>query len=165
MAVSVLAGIGFALIVFQHQVRDAEADGAAHLCSLITPTRSARGAPVVRFGPGSTGSFGVVIATDASSVLLAAPLCGLGVILIAPGQRQMRRAGQALIAAPAVMSAWNLLRVGAIAAAVRMGGIATGYQVSNLLLSSVVSAASIALSLALLLCVLRPRADRSGARR
>jgi hypothetical protein len=164
IAVGLLAGLGFTVIVFQYQVRHYEAEGVAAACNLITPTAAQPGAPVVRFGLGTQDAFGLVIASDYSSALLIAPLCGLGMILIAPGQRQVRRAGKSLVAASAVMIAWNLVRIGVIALAIRMDGVETGYQVSNLVLGTVVSVACIALSLALLLLMLRPHDGQASTR-
>lgn len=164
IAVGVLAGLGFTLIVFQYQVRHLEAGGAASLCSLVTPTTAAPGAPVVRFGLGTPDAFGLAITPDSSSLLLLAPLCGLGMILIAPGHRQVRRAGKALAVVSAVMMAGNLVRIGVIAVAIRMGGVATGYQVSNLVLGSLISVVCITLSLALLMFMLRSRDGRVGTR-
>jgi exosortase/archaeosortase family protein len=161
-AVGILAGLGFTLIVFQYQVRHLEADGAAHVCTLLTPTAAPHGAPVVRFGEGRPGAFGLVITADCSAVLLAAPLCGLGMILIAPDQREARRVGAALVAVSTVMVTANLLRIGIVAAVVRMHGVAAGYRASNLVFGSVISVVCIALSLALLMFMFRPRDGHVG---
>ncbi len=163
-AVGLLAGIGFTLIVFQYQVRHLEAAGAAHLCNLVTPAEAPPGAPVVRFGIGTPGAFGLAITPSCSSALLIAPLCGLGMVLIVPGQRQVRRTGTALAAVSAVMVAGNLLRIGVIALAIRLDGLTAGYRVSNLVLGSVISLVCIALGLALLLVMLRPRDGQAGTR-
>jgi exosortase/archaeosortase family protein len=162
-AVGILAGLGFTLIVFQSQVRHLEADGAAYLCNLVTPTAAPRDAAVVRFGAGRPGAFSLVITADCSSVLFLAPLCGLGMILIAPDQREMRRVGTALVAVSIVMITANLLRIGIVALVVRMHGVAAGYRASSLLLGSVISVVCVALSLALLTFLLRPRDGGVGA--
>jgi hypothetical protein len=164
IAVGVLAGLGFTLIVFQYQVRHLEAEGAAHLCNLVTPTAAPPSAPVVRFGAGTPGAFGLVITPGSSAALLIAPLCGLGMVLIVPGRRHVRRAARALAVASAVMIAGNLLRIGVIALAIRMDGVGTGYQVSNLVLGSLISVVCITLSLALLMFMLRSRDGRVGTR-
>ncbi len=156
-AIGILAGLGFTLMAFQYQVRHVEADGAAHLCALVTPTGAPSGAPVVRFAEGRPGAFSLVITADCSAVLLLAPLCGLGMILIAPDQRGVRRVGTALVAVSAVMITADLLRIGIIAVVIRMHGVAAGYRASNLVLGSVVSVACIALSLALVMIMLWPR--------
>jgi exosortase/archaeosortase family protein len=162
-AVGILAGLGFTLIVFQYQVRQLEAEGAARLCTVLTPTAAPRGAPVVRFGEGRPGSFSLVITADCSAVLLLAPLCGLGMILIAPDQHQVRRVGTALVEVSIVMITANLLRIAIIALVVRMHGVAAGYRASNLVLGSLVSVVCIALGLALLMFMLRPRGGHAGA--
>jgi hypothetical protein len=162
-AVGILAGLGFTLIVFQYQVRHLEADGAAHLCNLVTPTVAPRDAAVLSFGTGRPDAFSLVISADYSSVLLLAPLCGAGVILIAPDRREIRRVGTALVAVSMVIITANLLRLGIIALVVRMYGVAAGYRAMNLLFGSVISVACIALSLALLTFVLRPRDGSVGA--
>jgi hypothetical protein len=56
------------------------------------------------------------------------------------------------------------VRIGSIAMTIRMDGIDTGYQISNLMLGPVVSIVCIALSLALLALMLRPP-DASPNRR
>jgi exosortase/archaeosortase len=161
LAVGVLAGIGFALIVFQYQIRHFEADAAAHLYNLVTPAAAPSSAPVITFGPGTPGGFGLVITPDCSMALLIAPLCGLGMVLIRPRRLQVRRAARALAVASLVMVAGDLLRIGAIAMTIRMDGIETGYEISNLMLGSVVSIVCIALSLALLALMLRSPAGRA----
>lgn len=163
-AVGVLAGLGFVLIVFQYQVRHLEADGAAYVCSLVTPTAAVPSAPVVRFGQGTPGAFGLAITPACSSALLIAPLCGLGMVLIVPGRRQVRRAGRALAMASAVMIAGDLLRLCVIALAIRIDGVGTGYHVSSLVLGSLISTVCIALSLALLMIMLRSRDGRASTR-
>ncbi|MGC1281885.1 MAG: hypothetical protein WA895_03025, partial [Streptosporangiaceae bacterium] len=153
--VGVLAGIGFALIVFQYQIRHLEAGAAAHLYNLVTPAAALPSAPVITFGPGTTGGFGLVITPDCSMALLIAPLCGLGMVLIRPRRPQVRRAARALAVASLVMVAGDLVRIGSIAMTIRMDGIDTGYQISNLMLGPVVSIVCIALSLVLLALMLR----------
>jgi hypothetical protein len=156
LAVGLLAGIGFALIVFQYQIRHLEADAAAHLYNLITPTAASPGAPVIEFAAGTPGGFGMAITPDCSLALLIAPLCGLGMVLIRPRRPRVRRAAKALATASLVMVAGDLLRIGAIAMTIRRDGIEAGYQVSNLMLGPVVSIVCIALSLVLLALMLRP---------
>jgi exosortase/archaeosortase len=155
-AIGVLAGAALALIVFQYQVRRLEADAAAHLYNLVTPTAAASSSPVIWFGPRTSGAFGLMITRDSSSALLIAPLCGLGMILILPRRPPVRRAAKALAAASAVMVAGILIRIGVIALVIRVDGIGTGYQIGQLVLGSLVSVVCIALSLALLTLILRP---------
>jgi exosortase/archaeosortase family protein len=151
----VLAGVALTLIVLQYQVRRLEADGAAHLCSLVTPTAAASSSPVIWFGPRTPDAFGLIITPDCSSALLIAPLCGLGMVLIRPRRPPVRRAAKALAVASAVMIAANLVRIGVIAMVIRVDGIGAGYQVGQLVLGSLTSVVCIALSLALLTVVLR----------
>lgn len=155
LAVGVLAGVGFALIVFQYQIRHLEAGAAAWLYNLITPAAAPPGAPVITFWPRTPGGFGLVITPDCSMALLIAPLCGLGLVLIRPRRPQVRRAAKALAVASLVMVGGDLVRIGSIAMTIRMDGINTGYQVSNLMLGPVVSIVCIALSLMLLALMLR----------
>ena len=155
-AIGVLAGAALALIVFQYQVRRLEADAAAHLYNLVTPTAAASSSPVIWFGPRTSSAFGLMITPDSSSALLIAPLCGLGMVLILPRRPPARRTAKALAAASAVMVAGNLVRIGVIALVIRVDGIGTGYQIGQLVLGSLVSVVFIALSLALLTLVLRP---------
>jgi hypothetical protein len=161
LAVGVLVGIGIVLIVFQYQIRHLEADAAAQLYNLVTPAAALASAPVITFGPRTPGGFGLVITPDASMALLIAPLCGLGMVLIRPRRPQVRRAAKALAVASLVMVAGDLVRIGSIAMTIRMDGIETGYQVSNLMLGPVVSIVCVALSLALLALMLRSPAGQS----
>jgi hypothetical protein len=155
LAVGVLAGIGFVLIVFQYQIRHLEADAAAHLYNLITPSAAPPSAPVITFWPGIPGGFGLVITPDCSIALLIAPLCGLGMVLIRPRRPHVRRAAKALAVASLVMVGADLVRIGSIAMTIRMDGIEAGYRVSNVMLGPLVSVVCIALSLVLLALMLR----------
>lgn len=155
IAIGVLAGIGFALIVFQYQIRHIEADAAAHLYNLVTPTVAPPSAPVITFGPGMAGGFSLAITPDCSIALLIAPLCGLGMVLIRPRRTQVRRAAKALAVASLVMVAGDLVRIGSIAMTIRMDGIEAGYRVSTAMLGPLVSIVCIALSLVLLTLMLR----------
>jgi exosortase/archaeosortase len=76
-------------------------------------------------------------------------------VLIRPRRPRVRRAAKALAVASLVMVAGDLVRIGSIAMTIRMDGIETGYQISNLMLGPVVSIVCVALSLALLALMLR----------
>jgi exosortase/archaeosortase family protein len=156
-AIAVLAGLALSLLVFQYQFRHLEADAAGHLYDLVTPTLIASRAPIIWFGLGTAGAFGLEITPDCSSALLIAPLCGLGMLLMLPRRLPVRRVTKALAVAAAVMVAGNVLRIGVIAMAIRMGGIGTGYQVGHLVLGSVISIVCIAIALALLTLILTAR--------
>jgi hypothetical protein len=162
LAVGVLAGIGFVLIVFQYQIRHLEADAAAHLYNLVTPAVAPQGAPVITFGPGTRGGFGLVITPDCDMALLIAPLCGLGMVLIRPRRAHVRRAAKALAVASLVMVAADLVRIGSIAMTIRMDGIETGYRISNVMLGPLVSIVCIAVSLLLLALMLKSPAGQSS---
>jgi exosortase/archaeosortase family protein len=157
IAIAVLALIAISLLVFQYQFRHLEAAAAAQVYDLVTPTLAASRAPIIWFGLGSASAFGLVITPDCSSALLIAPLCGLGILLMIPRRLPVRRVAKALAAAAAVMVTGNLLRIGVIALAIRVGGIGPGYQVGHLVLGSLVSIVCIALALALLTLILTSR--------
>jgi exosortase/archaeosortase family protein len=154
-AIGVLTGVALALIVLQYQVCRLEADATAHLYNLVTPTTAESNSPVIWFGRGAPDGFGLMITPDCSSALLIAPLCGLGMVLIRPRHPPVRRAATALAAASALMVAGNLIRIGVIALVIRVDGIGVGYQVGQLVLSSLISVVCIGLSLALLTVILR----------
>ena len=154
-AIGVLAGVALVLIVWQYQVRGLEADATAHLYNLVTPTAAVANSPVIWFGPKTPEGFGLMITPDCSSALLIAPLCGLGMVLIRPRYPPVRRAAKAITAAAAVMVVGNLIRIGVIALVIRVDGIGAGYQVGQLVLGSLISVVCIALSLALLVLILR----------
>jgi exosortase/archaeosortase family protein len=159
-AIAVLALIAISLMVFQYQFRHLEAATAADLYNLVTPTLAASSAPIIWFGLGRSGAFGLVITPDCSSALLIAPLCGLGIALMIPRRLTVRRVTKALTVAAAVMVAGNMLRIGVIALAIRVDGIGTGYQVGHLVLGSLVSIVCIALALALLTLILTSRSGQ-----
>lgn len=159
-AIAVLALIAISLMVFQYQFRHLEAATAADLYNLVTPTLAASSAPIIWFGLGRSGAFGLVITPDCSSALLIAPLCGLGIALMIPRRLTVGRVTKALTVAAAVMVAGNMLRIGVIALAIRVDGIGTGYQVGHLVLGSLVSIVCIALALALLTLILTSRSGQ-----
>ena len=159
-AIAVLALIAISLMVFQYQFRHLEAATAADLYNLVTPTLAASSAPIIWFGLGRSGAFGLVITPDCSSALLIAPLCGLGIALMIPRRLTVGRVTKALTVAAAVMVAGNMLRIGVIALAIRLDGIGTGYQVGHLVLGSLVSIVCIALALALLTLILTSRSGQ-----
>jgi exosortase/archaeosortase family protein len=154
-AIGVLTAVALALIVLQYQVRRLEADATAHLYNLVTPTAAESNSPVIWFGRGTPDGFGLMITPDCSSVLLIAPLCGLGMVLIRPHHPPVRWAAKALAVASALMVAGNLVRIGVIALVIRVDGIGAGYQVGQLVLGSLTSVVCIGLSLALLTVILR----------
>ena len=69
----------------------------------------------------------------------------------------MSRVAKALAVASAVLVAGNLLRIGVIACAIRVGGIGPGYQIGHLILGSLVSIVCIGISLALLTVIVTSR--------
>ena len=117
MAMVLLGGIVAALMGFQFQSRHLEAYAAAHLYSLVTPAIAASSAPIIWFGLGSPGAFGLVITPDCSSALLIAPLCLLGVVSLISRKLAVDRVMKALPVAAVILVAGNLTRIGVIALA------------------------------------------------
>jgi exosortase/archaeosortase family protein len=165
VAIAVLAAITVLLLVFQYQFRDVEAAAAARLYGAVTPTLAAPGAPIVWFGLGAPGAFGLVITPDCSSALLIAPLCVLGIGLSIPRKLALRRVCAGLAVAAALLVAGNLARIGLIAVMIRLYGIGTGYQLGHLVLGSLLSVVCIAASLTVLTLIITGRGMRSAARR
>jgi hypothetical protein len=178
IAVGMIAGLAVGLLVFRYQVGHLEADAAAHVYALATPTAAAPRAPIIWFGAGTRDAFGLAITSAFNSLLLVAPLCGLSLVLLCPRRRLVRRVATAVAAASTIMMAGNLLRIEVIAMAIRFSGIRTGYRVGQVVLGPVSSVACIALSLMLLTLILsssdgrplispvlrwRPRAARERA--
>jgi exosortase/archaeosortase family protein len=157
IAMVLLGGIAAALMGFEFQFRHLEAYTAAHLYSLVTPTIAAPSAPIIWFGLGSPGAFGLVITPDCSAALLIAPLCLLGVVLLIPRKLAVDRVMKAITVAAVILVAGNLTRIGVIALAIRMAGIGTGYQVGHLVLGSLISIICIAVSLTLLTLIITAR--------
>jgi exosortase/archaeosortase family protein len=154
---AVLAGIAVLLVVFQHQFRDLEAVAAAHLCSVVTPTLAAPGAPIVWFGLGTSSGFGLVITPDCSSALLIAPLCVLGIGLMVPRKLPLRRVWAGLSVAAALLVAGNMARIGLIAEMIHLYGIGTGYQLGHLVFGSLLSIVCIATSMVALTLIVTGR--------
>jgi exosortase/archaeosortase family protein len=161
---AVLAGTAVLLVVFQNQFRDLEAVVAAHVCSVITPTLAASGAPIVWFGLGTSNGFGLVITPDCSSALLLAPLCLLGVGLMVPRKLSLRRVWAGLAVAAALLVAGNMARIGLIAEMIHLYGLGTGYQLGHLVLGSLLSIVCIATSMVALTLIVTGRAGRWAAR-
>jgi exosortase/archaeosortase family protein len=164
-AIAVLAGIAVLVLVFQSQFRDLEATAAARLYSVVTPTLAAPRAPIVWFGLGAPGGFGLVITPDCSSALLIAPLCVLGIGLSIPRKLALRRVCAGLAVAAALLVTGNLARIGLIAVMIRLYGIGTGYQLGHLVLGSLLSVVCIATSLTVLTLIITGRGMRTAARR
>jgi exosortase/archaeosortase family protein len=157
MAMVLFGGIAAALMGFEFQFRHLEAYAGAHLYSVVTLTIAASSAPIIWFGLGSPGAFGLVITPDCSSALLIAPLCLLGVVLLIPRKLAVDRVMKALMVAAVILVAGNLTRIGVIALAIRVARISTGYQVGHLIAGSLISIICIALSLSLLTVIITAR--------
>jgi len=157
LAVGVLGGIAASLVIFEYQFRHVEAVVAAHLYRVFTPVLAASSAPIIWFGLGRSGAYGLEITPDCSSALLIVPLCGLGILLMIPRRLALSRVTKALAVAATVLVSGNLLRIGVIAVAIRVAGIGTGYQIGHLILGSIVSIICIAISLALLTAIVVSR--------
>jgi exosortase/archaeosortase family protein len=150
LAVGALGGIAASLVIFEYQFRHLEAVVVAHLYRVFTPVLAASSAPIIWFGLGRSGAYGLEITPDCSSALLIVPLCGLGMLLMIPRRLAVSRVTKALAVAATVLVGGNLLRIGVIAVAIRVAGVGTGYQIGHLILGSIVSIICIAISLALL---------------
>jgi exosortase/archaeosortase family protein len=161
LAAGSLAAIALSLMIFQYQFRDLEADVAGHIYGLFTPVISASRAPIIWFGLGTARSYGLEITPDCSSALLIVPLCGLGILLMIPRRLPLGRVAKALTVSAVVLVSGNLLRIGVIAAAIRVGGVGTGYQIGHLILGSLVSIVCIGISLSLLTAIV---ASQDGLR-
>jgi exosortase/archaeosortase family protein len=161
---AVLACVAVLLVVFQHQFRDLEAVVAAHLCSIVTPTLAAPGAPIVWFGLGTPNGFGLVITPDCSSALLIAPLCVLGILLMIPRKLPLHRVWAGLAVAAALLVAGNMARIGLIAEMIHLYGIGAGYQLGHLVLGSLLSMVCIAISMVVLTLIVTGRAGRWALR-
>jgi exosortase/archaeosortase family protein len=154
IAIGVLAAIALSLIVFQYQFRSFEAEAAAHLYGVISPTLAASSAPIVWFGLGTSDAFGLLITPDCSSALLLTPLCVLGIALMIPRRLPVPRVTKALAVAAAVMVSGNMLRIGVIALAIRIDGLSTGYRIGHLVVGSIITIVCVVLGLGLLARIL-----------
>jgi exosortase/archaeosortase family protein len=155
--IALLGGIGLTLMIFQYQFRELEARATAEVYQLFTPVLAATRAPIIWFGLGRSGAFGLEITPDCSSALLIVPLCGLGMLLMIPRRLPVSRVAAALAAAALVLVIGNLVRIGVIALAVRLDGVGTGYQIGHLILGSIVSIVCIAVALILLVAIVTSR--------
>ena len=157
-----LCGLALSLMIYQYQFRHLEAVVAAHLYRAFTPVLAASHAPILWFGLGTGSAYGLEITPDCSSALLIVPLCGLGMLLLIPRRLAVSRISKALIVASVVLVSGNLLRIGVIAIAVRLGGLGAGYQLGHLILGSIVSIIGIAVALILLTVILVRRGRGPG---
>ncbi|MDQ2810949.1 MAG: exosortase/archaeosortase family protein [Actinomycetota bacterium] len=150
IAMGLLGGIALSLMIYQYQFRNLEADAAAHLFGVITPTLAGASAPIIWFGLPGAKAFGLVITPDCSSALLIVPLCVLGMLLMIPRKLRVRRVAKAVAVAATLLVSGNMLRIAVIAVTTRLGGLGAGYQFGHLVLGSLISIVCIALSLTLL---------------
>jgi exosortase/archaeosortase family protein len=156
--VSALLGACTAGIVLdQYRFRHAEAAYAAAIFNLISPTLAASSAPIVWFGLGAPGAFGLLITPDCSVALLLVPLLLLGMALVLPVRLRLRRVIGALASGASLLITGNLLRIGAIAIAVKIGGPGIGYQVGHLVIGSAISVVFIGTSLILMTSIITSR--------
>ncbi len=158
--VLVAAGLGAVtatILAFQYQLRHVEAVTAAALYDLTTPAMAATKAPIVWFGLGQPDGLGLLITPDCSAAFLLVPLFLLGMGLVLPVRLALRQVLSALALATAVLITGNLLRIGAIAVAMRIGGPATGYQVGHLVIGSAISVIFISISLILITIIITGR--------
>lgn len=162
--IALLASTALLLLVFQYQFRHVEAATAAGMYGVLTPTLAASSAPIVWFGLGAPGAFGLVITPECSSALLLVPLCVLGIGLMIPRRLGIRRVSTALAVAAVMLVAGNLMRMGLIAAMIRLVGIQTGYELGHLVLGSVVSIVCIATSLVVLTVIVTGHGRQWAAR-
>jgi exosortase/archaeosortase family protein len=149
-AITLLGLIGVSLLMFGPEYRHLEAATAAGLFGFLTPTLAASSAPIVWFGLGQPGAFGLVITPDCSSGLLIAPLCLLGIGLMIPRRLRLSRVARGLSGAAALLLVGNMLRIGVIALAIRISGLGLGYQLGHLVIGSLVSIVGIVGSLVFL---------------
>jgi exosortase/archaeosortase family protein len=150
------------ILVFQYRFRHAEAMAAAFVYNLVTPTLAATKAPIVWFGLGRPGAFGLVITPDCSAALLLVPLLMLGMALVLPVRLPLRRVIGALGVAAGLLVIGNLLRIGAIAVAVRVAGPGLGYQIGHLIIGSAISVVFIGASLILMTFIITSRPSDQG---
>ncbi len=151
-----------AILIYQYTFRHLEAQAAASLFNLVTPTLAASKAPIVWFGLGAPRAFGLMITPDCSVALLIVPLLLLGTALVLPVRLGLRRVLSAVAAAAAVLIAGNLLRIGAIAVAVRVAGPDIGYEVGHLVIGSAISVVFIGSSLILMTYIITSHRNRTA---
>jgi exosortase/archaeosortase family protein len=150
------------LLVFEYQFRHLEAAAAAGLFGILTPTLAASKAPIIWFGLGQPGAFGLIITPDCSSGLLIVPLCLLGIGLMIPRRLRPRRVASGLAGAAVLLVTGNMARIGVIALAIRIAGLGLGYQLGHLVIGSIVSIVCIAGSLVFLLWSITSPWRRAG---
>lgn len=157
LVAAALGVITVTILVFQYPLRHAEAAAAAELYNLVTPTLAATQSPIVWFGLGRPGGFGLLITPDCSAAFLIVPLFLLGMGLVLPVRLVLRQVLNALATATVILLTGNLLRIGAIAVAMRIAGPDTGYQIGHLLIGSAISVIFISISLILITIIISGR--------
>ncbi|HET7018399.1 MAG TPA: exosortase/archaeosortase family protein [Streptosporangiaceae bacterium] len=157
LVAAALGAVIVTILLFQYQLRHTEAAAAAAMYNLITPTMAATQSPIVWFGLGRPGGFGLLITPDCSAAFLLVPLFLLGMGLVLPVRLALRQVLSALAAATVVLVTGNLLRIGAIAVAMRLAGPDTGYQIGHLVIGSAISVIFISISLVLITSIITGR--------
>jgi exosortase/archaeosortase family protein len=154
LVAAALGAVIATILLFQLQCRHAEAAAAAAIYNLITPTLAATKSPIVWFGLGRPGGFGLLITPDCSAAFLLVPLFLLGMGLVLPVRLVLRQVLGALAMAAGVLITGNLLRIGAIAVAMRIAGSDLGYQIGHLVIGSAISVIFISISLVLITIII-----------
>ena len=157
LASAALGALTIMILLLQYQFRHAEAVAAAAIYNLITPTLAATQAPIIWFGLGRPGSFGLLITPDCSAALLLVPLLLLGMGLVVPLRLRLRRVIGPLAVGSALLASGNLLRIASIALAIKVGGPGIGYQVGHLVIGSGISVVFIGVSLILMTVIITSR--------
>ena len=157
MVAATLGAVIVTILLFQYQLRHVEAAAAATMYDLITPTLAAAQSPIIWFGLGRPGGFGLLITPDCSAAFLLVPLLLLGMGLVLPVRLALRQVLSALATATVVLITGNLLRIGTIAVAMRVAGPDTGYQIGHLVIGSAISVIFISISLVLITIIISGR--------
>ncbi len=157
LVAATLGAVIVTILVFQYQCRHAEAAAAAAMYNLVTPTMAATQSPIVWFGLGRPGGFGLLITPDCSAAFLLVPLFLLGMGLVLPVRLALRQVLAALATATLILIAGNLLRIGAIAVAMRAAGPDTGYKIGHLVIGSAISVIFISISLVMVTIIITGR--------
>lgn len=135
--VLVLAAVG--LLLFQSAYRGFEASVAERLFGLFTTTSANGGDPVVFFGFGRPGAFGLEITPECSSAFLIAPIALVAGALASRPRLPLLRIILAFLLAAGLLAVGNQVRVGLIAGLIEIFGLQESYRWGHTIVGSLVS--------------------------
>ncbi len=127
------------LALRQQNVRDLEAWVSAIVLRVVQLFPAARSIGVAVIFPLGNATVGFSVAANCTAALLISPFLLLAAILVASRRVSVRRGVGTSLVLAVILFAVNQARILVIALSMRLWGFETGYEVSHVLLGTVVS--------------------------